>query len=105
MPAIYLRTIEGAAAVALGCALLRIFHVRLCSLMGAFSSEGGDRLAPKRVKTGGCAPMQSERLQGPVLSLPSTLRSAPRMSVSTTRIALFIDGANLYASSRTLGFD
>jgi uncharacterized LabA/DUF88 family protein len=27
------------------------------------------------------------------------------MSVSTTRIALFIDGANLYASSRTLGFD
>jgi uncharacterized LabA/DUF88 family protein len=27
------------------------------------------------------------------------------MSVSTARIALFIDGANLYAASRTLGFD
>src|SRR6201993_4827370 len=36
---------------------------------------------------------------------PSTKQREKRMSSSSNKIALFIDGANLYATAKTLGFD
>src|SRR6201993_3978416 len=41
---------------------------------------------------------------GPLASVPNVEVRA-RMSASTGTIALFIDGANLYSTARTLGFD
>jgi uncharacterized LabA/DUF88 family protein len=34
-----------------------------------------------------------------------TLARQPRMKSRESKIALFIDGANLYATAKTLGFD
>ena len=46
-------------------------------------------------------------MRGRVAAVPKTeqQREKPLMSPASNKIALFIDGANLYATAKTLGFD